>query len=503
MRIRMPHDALVVLVGPSGSGKTTWAERAFEPSSVVSSDRLRALVGEAPHDRAAGTDAFAVLDLVLDRRLRRGLFTVVDSLGLDDARRRDWTALARRHGRPVHLVGFDAPPALCRRRNRSRERGVPAGVLTSQLDAWQRLRGRLEAEGADAVHLLRIDDDGPRGRVTLVPPELIDAPQAADRQKESPMALRFGLQIARFSWTGGPAETAARLGAIAGAAERVGFDSLWVMDHLVQIPQVGREWEDMLDATTASAWLAARTERCRIGVLVQGITYRDPARVAKIAATLDVLSGGRAVCGLGAAWYEREHALFDVPFPKASERYALLEDALELLPLMWGKGTPAYEGRRVRVPAAICYPRPLQERLPMLVGGQGEDRTLALVARHADACNLFGSPETVRHKLAVLGQHCEREGRDPASIEVTHLSTALVAGEDDEVAARLAALHPDPVGRRRFAERVHAGSVADQIGRYRLLAEAGVDTAIVSLADLDDTAQVEAFAPVVAAFAST
>ena len=216
-----------------------------------------------------------------------------------------------------------------------------------------------------------------------------------------------------------------------------------------------------------------------------GITYRNPAHVAKIVATLDVLSGGRAFCGLGAAWFRREHELYGWPFPPLDERYELLEDALELLPLMWGKGTPRFEGRRITVPAATCYPRPLQEHVPILVGGSGERRTLRLVARHADACNLFGDPPTVARKVDVLRRHCDVEGRDPATVTITNLSEAAVLGGSPSAAERYA-----PV----------VGTVEEHIGRYRQWAEAGVEEAIVAL-HLDGTpAQIEAFAPVIAAF---
>jgi len=285
------------------------------------------------------------------------------------------------------------------------------------------------------------------------------------------MSLEFGLQIPRFNWPGGAAETRDRLADIAGAAERAGFTSLWVMDHVVQIPQAGRHWEDMLDSTTALGFLAAHTSTVRLGTLVTGITYRNIAHVAKIVATLDVLSGGRAVCGLGAAWYEREHRAYGWTFPPLAERYARLEDALELLPLMWGKGAPAYTGRTIEVAEAICYPRPLQDHVPILVGGGGERRTLRLVARHADACNLFGDPDTVRRKVAVLHAHCATEGRDPAEVTVTHLSTA------------------------------DAPTVDEHVGRYRALAEAGVQAAIVNMpGDLATSDPITAFAPVVAAF---
>jgi F420-dependent oxidoreductase-like protein len=299
------------------------------------------------------------------------------------------------------------------------------------------------------------------------------------------MTLDFGLQVSRFDWQGHPATTAATLADIARAAEEAGFTSLWLMDHFVQIPQIGREWEDMLESYTTLGYLAGVTERIRLGTLVTGITYRNIAHLAKIVATLDVLSGGRAMCGIGAAWFEREHRLYGWEFPARSERYARLEDALELLPLMWGPGSPRFEGRTLTVSEAICYPRPLQDRIPILVGGSGERRTLRLVARHADACNLFGDPDTVRHKLAVLREHCAAEGRDPATITVTHLAPALV------VAAR------EPRGDRG------AATVEEHVGRYRELAESGVQTAIIGLADAEGATSVTRFADVIAAFRSS
>ncbi len=475
--IRLPHACLVVLVGPSGSGKSTWAAEWFAPEQVVAADRLRALVGEGEHDQRAGTDAFDVLDLVIDRRLQRGLPTVVDTLGLDRQRRRDYVAAARRHGRPVVAVAFDhVSPAECRVRNAARPgRPVPAKAVSAQLGRWPAVVAELPDDGFDAVHR--------PGPVRVVDPQLVGAPDAARRQQEDPMALDFGLQIATFGGPGGTPAIGPRLAAVARAAEDAGFTSLWVMDHFVQIPQVGRHWDEMLDSWTTLGFLAGHTTRATLGTLVTGVTYRNVAHLAKMAATLDVLSGGRAVCGLGAAWFEREHTAYGFDFPPVRQRFRLLEDALRLLPVMWGPGAPAFTGRVVEVPEAICYPRPIQERIPILVGGGGEKRTLRLVARYADACNLFGDPATVRHKVEVLHRHCADIGRDPAQVRVTHLSSAHVT---DEVPASV------PV-------RAIVGTVEEQVGRFRELAEAGVRTAMVRLGRLD-VAAVEAFAPVIAAF---
>ena len=176
------------------------------------------------------------------------------------------------------------------------------------------------------------------------------------------------------------------------------------------------------------------------------------------------------MCGIGAAWFEREHRAYGWRFPPRGERFEMLEDALQLLPLMWGKGVAIFQGRTIEVAESVCYPRPLQEHVPILVGGSGEQRTLRLVARYADACNLFGDPGTVRHKVGVLHRHCADVDRDPDEVRVTHLSTA------------------------------DASSVDDHVGRYRQLAEAGVQTQIVNFSRLAGPEAVTAFAEVIRAF---
>ena len=472
MPIRLPDPCLVVLVGATASGKSVWAAQWFAPAQVVASDPLRGVVGTGEDDMRASRDAFEVLDLIVDKRLRRGLTTVIDSTGLEAKRRGAWRAQADRHGVPAYAVVFDPPAKVVR--ERARGGSVPSKVVSDQLRAVAGVREALAQEGFAAVA-----EPGP---VELVPPAFLGAPDAAARQRDNPRVLAFGLQVSRFDFPGHPATTGETLAALARVAEEVGFQSLWVMDHFLQIPQVGREWEDMLEGWTTLAYLAGVTERIRLGTLCTGITYRNVAHLAKIVATLDVLSGGRAECGIGAAWFEREHRLYGWDFPPLRERYARLEDALELLPLMWGKGAPAFEGRTLSVPEAICYPRPFQERIPILVGGSGERRTLRLVARHADACNLFGNPDVVRHKVAVLHEHCVAEGRDPGAITVTQLAPARVIEAGEERAGPGAA------------------SAVEHIGRYRELAEAGVQTAIVGLGDADGPESVARFAPVLEAF---
>jgi alkanesulfonate monooxygenase SsuD/methylene tetrahydromethanopterin reductase-like flavin-dependent oxidoreductase (luciferase family) len=235
-------------------------------------------------------------------------------------------------------------------------------------------------------------------------------------------------------------------------------------------------------------------------VLVTAVTLRNLAHLAKIVATADVLSGGRVICGLGAGWWEREHRLYGLRFPPPRERLDLLEDALRLLPVMWGPGAPAFEGRTVTVPEAVCYPRPVQEHLPIVVGGGGERRTLRLAARYADGCNVFGEPDAVRHKVTVLHRHCAEVGRDPSEVLVSHLSTAVVRPSRRGLDAAVDALRGRAVTRESAIVPLGAGTVTEQVGRYRRLAEAGVGTAIVALPDVATPGALESFGEVIAAF---
>ena len=287
-------------------------------------------------------------------------------------------------------------------------------------------------------------------------PSLLDAGIAAARQRSRPIGLRFGLQLSSFG--GGPPAIAAGVEGIAGAAESAGFSSLWVMDHFRQIPQVGREWDDMLEATSTLAFLAAVTERATLGTLVASVVNRNPALLAKAFATLDVLSGGRAVCGLGIGWFEKEAVAYGYPFPPVAERYAMLEDTVEVLRAMWGPGSPQVTGRTIEVPEAMGYPRPIQERLPILIGGSGERTTLRLVARHADQCNLRGEPPVVASKLEALGRHCAVIGRDRDEIEVTHLSVAFAAPDRTALTERLGAARRRSESVEQAAARLGAAS---------------------------------------------
>ena len=490
--VALPSPCVVVLVGPGASGKSTWAAAQFRPELVVSSDALRAVVGAAEDDIAASADALRLLDAIVQARLSRRLTTVIDTTGLDRERRAGWLALARSHGLACVAVGFDTPPRECRARNRARSKPVPADVLTAQLRAWAATRDGLADEGFDRVLMPE--------PVRVVPAQHLASAASARRQAERPTGLRFGLQVATFTPDGGAPALRGWLRDLAAGAEEAGFDAVYVMDHFRQIPQVGRAWDDFLESYTTLAFLAACTERVRLGALVTGITYRNVAHLGKIVASLDVLSGGRASCGLGLAWFQQEHRAYGWPFPATAERYALLEDALQLLPLLWGPGSPSFEGAVLRVAEASCYPRPLQQHLPVLVGGGGERRTLRLAARYADAANVLGDLDTVRRKGEVLRRHCHEVGRDPEDVELTHLSTVLVGADDDHVAElveRLRPRHQDPA---RYASATSAGTVADHIGRFRDLADAGVDEVMVRLPAVRDARDLEPVARLIAAF---
>ncbi len=306
-----------------------------------------------------------------------------------------------------------------------------------------------------------------------------------------PSGIRVGLHLSNFDWPGGREQLGSHLRLIAAQAEAVGVDHIWMMDHLRQIPQVGAAWADLPEPYTALAWLAAVTERIRLGVLVSPAFRHQPAALAKQIATLDVLSAGRAMCGLGVGWFAHEYQSAGIEFPSVDRRYAHLEDALRALPLLWGKGSPRFEGATVELGEALCYPRPIQEHIPMIVGGSGERRTLRLVAQFADGCNLFGDPEVVARKVAVLGRHCDSFGRDPTEIDVSHLSTILIGRDHDAVAAAIERLRPKRMGAERFARDTNAGTVADHYERAMRLVEAGVNTLIVRLVDVADPGAIE------------
>jgi F420-dependent oxidoreductase-like protein len=307
-----------------------------------------------------------------------------------------------------------------------------------------------------------------------------------------PSVLRFGLQIPSFTIPGVAGDSLfERIAGVATAAESSGFDAVFVMDHLYQIRNVGQPDEPMLEAYTLLAGLAARTARVRLGTLVTGVTYRNPALLAKIVTTLDVVSAGRALLGIGAAWNDEEHDAFGFDFPTTRERMDRLEEALQICRAMFDGERPTFEGRHYRTNQVLNVPAPVN-RIPILVGGGGEQRTLRLVARYADACNVFGDPATIRHKLDVLRQHCEREGRDPAEITKTSLRTLLVAPTAEEAERQGEVLRrARGVDEETYRSWAIVGDVAGVAAALRPYFEAGLDGMIVNLANVYEIGAVE------------
>lgn len=483
----MPAPCLLVLVGPSGAGKSTWASENFAPNEVVSSDSLRGMVGIDEDDQQASAVAFDLLDRIVAERVSRRLTVVVDTTGLDQMRRLSWVELAHGAGLPAFAVLFDTPRSVCEERNASKRRPVPKSVLARQVSRFRVARGEIASEGFDGVH--RVE---PIGLVTAQVAEAI-----RDDPRPQPVAGHsFGLLVSRFDW-GDDVAIGEKLASIAGRAEAAGFRDLWVMDHFRQIGSVGRAWEDIPEAYTALSYVAAVTSRVRIGALVTGITHRHPVVLGKMIATLDALSGGRAICGLGIAWDEAEHAAYGIPFPSTTRRYELLEEVLEMLPMLWGPGSPSYHGSLIDADELVCYPRPVQDEIPIMIGGSGERKTLRLVARYADQCNLFGDPATVKKKVDALAGHCAETGRDPADIEVTHLITTLVAASRALVRDRVDLLRDRNTSIEQYARRNNAGTVDDLLSLFGAYADAGASHSIVSLPDVHLDGSIEAFGEVI------
>jgi F420-dependent oxidoreductase-like protein len=309
--------------------------------------------------------------------------------------------------------------------------------------------------------------------------------------------IRMGLQIPNFTYPGvAPDQLFERVADIAVTAEESGFDSVWVMDHFFQLPMLGPASNEMIEAYTLLGALAARTRRVRLGAMVTGVTYRNPAILAKQVTALDVISQGRAILGLGAAWYDVEHASLGVDYPGTKERLDRLEEAVQICRLMFTEDAPTFEGSYYRIAGAYNSPRPVSPGgPPILIGGSGEKRTLRLVAQYADACNIFGTAEDLRRLVGVLEQHCADVGRDPSQITKTRLGT-LVLGRDGADAEKkfagmlaergidLKALPEEALTRVRT--QVNVGG-PDEIGeQVQAMLDAGLDGLVFNLPDAHD-----------------
>ena len=267
--------------------------------------------------------------------------------------------------------------------------------------------------------------------------------------------LKIGLQIRNFTWAGGPESLGADLATIVRTADQAGFDSISVMDHFFQIRSIGPPDREMLEGYATLAFIAAHTSRTKLMTMVTGVTYRHPGILAKTVTTLDIVSGGRAWLGIGAAWNEQEHRGLGVPFPPLAERFERLEETIQICLRMWSDDEAPFQGRHYRLERPLNSPQSLSRpHPPILIGGGGERKTLRLVARYADACNLFMSPQ-IPHKLDVLKRHCQAEGRDYGTIEKTSLGSFDV-GEGGAKVGRL-------------------------IGQLRWLSSMGIETAIGSV----------------------
>ena len=286
--------------------------------------------------------------------------------------------------------------------------------------------------------------------------------------------MKLGLQISSFTWPGGDAAIGQTLADIVRTADDAGFDSIWVMDHFLQIGSVGKPDEPMLEGMAALGYMAAHSKRARLGLMVGGIHYRTAGLWIKAATTLDVLSGGRAYFGIGAAWNEQESRAWGFPMPPLGERFEMLEETLQLAQAAWrgDQGTrEPFDGRHYQATDPLNSPQALsQPRPPILIGGGGERRTLKLVAKYADACNVFGTdPAQLKHKYDVLRRHCETVGRDYAEIEKTFLAGVSIT--------------PDGARRSLTPE-----AMVERLGRT---ADVGAQHAIVSIRGLEDLSKLE------------
>lgn len=314
--------------------------------------------------------------------------------------------------------------------------------------------------------------------------------------------MQFGIQHPNFSFDYDGQRNDADISQIADflkklitKAENSGFDSFWVMDHFHQIQFVGRPEEPMLEGWTVISMLAAITTKIKLGTLVTGIIYRYPSVLAKIAATLDVLSKGRLFMGIGAAWNEQESLAYGISFPSNQERLLRLDEAIQVIRKMWtDEPYASFNGKYYQIRNAYCNPKPIQKPSPpILVGGSGERKTLKIVAKYADACNLFGSPETVRKKLDVLKEHCKSVGRDYSSILKTKLSVIIVDDNNDMVINRVRKTFGE-MPEEQIKEFAIYGTPEDVSRQIEILEQVGIQYLIVDLEPYRELEALDTFA---------
>jgi F420-dependent oxidoreductase-like protein len=300
----------------------------------------------------------------------------------------------------------------------------------------------------------------------------------------------MGLQIPNFTYPDIPtAGLFEHIASMATTAEHAGFDSVWVMDHFYQLPMLGHPHDEMFECYTLLTALAARTKTVRLGAMVGGMTYRNPALLAKTVTGLDVISGGRAIWGIGAGWFEQEHIGYGYEFGTFTDRFEKLEEGLQIAKSMFVNDTTTFSGTWFSTVDALNSPKPIQAGgPPILIGGSGERKTLRMVAQYADACNVFGDPETVRRLMGVLDQHCATLGRDPKEICRTRLATIAV-GRTQEDAEDLLATRFGGVRPRDLPQEVQARlnsmmiyGDADAVGeQVQALLDAGLDGIVLNM----------------------
>lgn len=300
---------------------------------------------------------------------------------------------------------------------------------------------------------------------------------------------RLGLQLSNFNFPGVPdAEIFDQLVLVAKSAEAAGFDSLWTMDHLHQLKEAGHREDPILEAYTTLAALATVTDTAKLGVLVSAVGFRNPALLAKMVTTIDVISRGRAILGLGAGWHEEEYRAYGLPYPAARERLAQLSEAVQICRAMFTRIEPEFSGDHFYIDGPLNFPMPTSLRGPaILIGGGGERVTIPLVARFADACNFFGPPAVVRHKIEVLDAACAEIGRDPREVTRTWLGHGILADSETELQSaldRLGRLYgQSPRAASEFAlwgDEAHITALRDEY------LDAGLDGIILTLLDAGD-----------------
>jgi len=311
----------------------------------------------------------------------------------------------------------------------------------------------------------------------------------------------YGLQLPDFSWIvdANPPTTMDRLRSVAEAAEASGFSSMWVMDHLMQLPPLGGPGASILEGYVALGALAAVTKRVELGTLVTGVTYRNPALLAKQIASLDALTGGRAILGIGAAWYDTEHVAYGWDFPPVKERFERLDEAVAICRGMFDNETFTYSGKHYNVVEARVVPRP-QRRIPIMIGGSGERKTLRMVAELADMCNVGGTAGIVGKKMAILDEHCAAVGRRPADIKRTSMVSLFVSPNESERDSLREMVGYDKGGDTR--DRMIVATADEATDDVAAIIACGIDEVIVNLPFIRSVDAVHSAAEVLAAATS-